>query len=169
FVAPSDAPGILALDASTGVLLWKSNFELLGPIVHLLGVGGENLIVSGKRICWFDAATGKAVNYWRDETTSGYGRGLLVGNEVYWPMRTQIRRCKQRIGDNGELDASDPIELGRFEPPVTGGNLVAANGYLLIATPTKLIAFGPGKSANPPVELILTQATTAPRKTASAP
>ncbi|HEV2969905.1 MAG TPA: PQQ-binding-like beta-propeller repeat protein [Pirellulales bacterium] len=169
FVAPSDAPGIIALDAATGALLWKSNFDLLGPIVHLLGIGADNLIVSGKRICWFDAVTGKVVNYWRDDTTSGYGRGVLVGNEVYWPMRTQIRRCKQQIGDHGELDADEPIELGRFDPPLTGGNLVAANGTLLIATPTKLIALGPGKSATPPAEAILTQANAAPRKNASAP
>ena len=31
-----------------------------------------------------------------------------------------------------------------LDPPTSGGNLVVADGYLLIATPRKLVAFGPG-------------------------
>ena len=62
--------------------------------------------------------------------------------------------------DHSYFDADDPIQLGRFDPPLGAGNLVAANGYLLVATPSKLICFGAGKPVAPS-ERILTQ--TAPR------
>jgi PQQ-like domain len=158
FVAPSDGPNILALDASTGQLLWESRH--FPETIHLLGVGGNNLIASGKQICWLDVDSGKVIRDWPDKTTSGFGRGVLVGDQVYWPMRNQIRRFKQRVTNDGPLDADDEIKLDALEPPTSGGNLVAANGYLLIATPTKLIAFGPGQIELPPQERILTQSTT---------
>ena len=82
---------------------------------------------------------------------------MLVGDQFYWPMRTQIRRFRQRVASDGPLDGDEPIQLDRVEPPLSGGNLAAANGYLLIATPTKLIAFGPGTPAPAASEHILTQ------------
>jgi hypothetical protein len=77
------------------------------------------------------------------------------------PSGSQIRRFKQRVPemwsqDNSYFDADDPILLDRFDPPLSAGNLVAANGYLLIATPTKLICFGTGKPMSQN-ERILTQ------------
>jgi outer membrane protein assembly factor BamB len=158
FVAPSDSPNIIALDASTGTLLWEIHYERIEQNVHLLGVGGNNLIASGSQVWWINVDSGLIVNYWSDRTTHGFGRGILVGNEFYWPMRGpdgfQIRQLKQRfpetlIQGNAYFDADEPILLERFDPPLTAGNLVAANGYLLIATPTKLIAFGAGKPAAP--------------------
>ena len=161
FVAPSDGPNILALDASTGQLLWECRH--FPETIHLLGVGGTNLIASGKQICWLDVDSGKVIRDWRDRTASGFGRGVLVGDQVYWPLRAQmgaeIRRFKQRVTNDGPLDADDPIQLDALKPPTSAGNLIAANGYLLIATPTKLIAFGPGQVEPPPPEQILTQST----------
>ena len=158
FVAPTDTPNVLALDASTGALLWESPH--FPETIHLIGVVGDQLIGSGKQIVWWNVDSGKVIGDSRDPTTGGYGRGALVDSEVYWPMRAQIRRCKQRISHPDELDADEPIQLDHFDPPLSGGNLVAANGYLLIATPTKLVAFGPGPSAMPQGERILTQNTT---------
>lgn len=155
FVAPADTPNILALDAATGQLLWECPH--FPETIHLLGVGGNNLIASGRQIYWLDVNTGKVVRDWPDKTAIGYGRGVLVGDQVYWPMRTQIRRFRQQVASDGPLDADEPIQLDRFEPPLSGGNLVAAGGYLLIATPTKLIAFGPGALAPPASEHILTK------------
>ncbi|HEY2147129.1 MAG TPA: PQQ-binding-like beta-propeller repeat protein, partial [Pirellulales bacterium] len=154
FVAPSDSPSIFAFDASTGRLLWECRH--FPETIHLLGVGGNNLIASGKQICWIDVDSGKVIRYWPYPTSSGYGRGLLAGDQVYWPMRMRIRRFKQRVLADGPLDADDPIEFGQFDPPLASGNLVAANGYLLIATPTRLVAFGPGEPAKPADERILT-------------
>ncbi len=143
----------------------RASFSGIEQNMHLLGVGGDNLIASGPQIWWINVDSGLTTNYWHDNTARGYGRGALVGDEVYWPMRgpagSQIRRFKQRVPemwsqDNSYFDADDPILLDRFDPPLSAGNLVAANGYLLIATPTKLICFGTGK-ATAPNERILTQ------------
>jgi outer membrane protein assembly factor BamB len=165
FVAPSDSPSIFAIDATTGALLWETSFSGIEQNMHLLGVGGDNLIASGWQLWWINVDSGRTINNWNDNTACGYGRGALVGDEVYWSMRgaagMQIRRLKQRVPESfvrdiSFFDADDPILLERFDPPLSGGNLVAANGYLLIATPTKLIAFGPGKPMAPN-ERILTQ------------
>ncbi len=155
FVVPSDNPNILAFDASTGQLLWEC--QHFPETIHLLGVGGNNLIATGRQIDWIDVDTGKVVGDWTDRTAVGYGRGVLVGDQVYWPMRAQIRRFRQRVTKDSPLDADEPIQLDRFDPPLSGGNLVAANGYLLIATPTKLVVFGRGTPAPAANEHILTQ------------
>jgi outer membrane protein assembly factor BamB len=155
FIAPSDSPSIFAFDASTGRLLWECRH--FPETIHLLGVGGNNLIASGKQICWIDIDSGKVIRYWPDPTSSGYGRGVLAGDQVYWPMRTRIRRFKQRVLAEGPLDAEDPIELGGFNPPLASGNLIAANGYLLIATPTRLVVFGHGEPAKRDDERTLTK------------
>ena len=48
YVAPADCREILAIDASTGMLLWP--FEHAEDAVHLLGVGGGNLLASGDKL-----------------------------------------------------------------------------------------------------------------------
>jgi outer membrane protein assembly factor BamB len=158
FVAPTDSPDIFALDAATGQLLWECRH--FPETIHLLGVGGNNLIASGKQICWLDIDSGKVIRDWPDKTSGGFGRGVLAGELVYWPMRNQIRRFKQRVLNDGPLDSDDAIQLDRFDPPLSGGNLIAANGYLLIASSTKLTAFGPGQAEPRPEQRILTQSTT---------
>ncbi|MEK6233954.1 MAG: PQQ-like beta-propeller repeat protein, partial [Planctomycetales bacterium] len=51
FAAPIDTPDVLALDAETGEIHWRREFP---NIIHLLGVGGGNLIASGDRMYWID-------------------------------------------------------------------------------------------------------------------
>ena len=68
FIAPTDSPDIFSLDAATGQLLWECRH--FPETIHLLGVGGNNLIASGKQICWLDIDSGKvegcmAGNYFR--------------------------------------------------------------------------------------------------------
>jgi outer membrane protein assembly factor BamB len=149
FVAPTDYEGILALDAATGELLWAS--DRTRDVVHLLGVGGNNLIASGRRLWWLNVDSGKVVYFWPDHATaSSYGRGALVGDEVYFPTRTELhvfRQAVERPGPNGAaptVEIREPVRLDMMDPPTSGGNLVAAAGYLLVATPRKLVAFGPG-------------------------
>ena len=85
-----------------GRLLWESHHIGIEQNVHLLGVGGDNLDRIGQHK--FGGSTliaDRIANYWSDRTTRGYGRGALVGDEFYWPMRRpegfQIRRLKQRV------------------------------------------------------------------------
>ena len=139
FVAPSDADAIFAFDAGSGRLLWKTD-----PIAddvklsHLLGVAKGRLVATGNRVLLFDVKTGKLLHAWPDSGKSleGYGRGLLAGDMIYWPTQNEIQVLDQRTG----LRAEPPIKL--LETYHTkGGNLVAGDGYLIVAQADGLVVF----------------------------
>ncbi len=136
FAAPADTPAIFALDAATGELLWEN--RKAGDATQLLGVVGENLIASGRRLYWLDIEHGdRRMEMAPDQPTiSGYGRGALIGDLIYWPTRSELRIYRQDYAAARSQDVPDPIPIG-------GGNLVAAGEYLLVATPDRLIAYGP--------------------------
>jgi outer membrane protein assembly factor BamB/tetratricopeptide (TPR) repeat protein len=135
YAAPADSNRILAIDAENGVLLWER--EVDRQVKWLLGVGQNNLIASGDRLWFIDADTGRVVHIegGRDPESFGYGRGLLVENLVYWPLRDEIIVLDQRTGRR----AQPPISLAVKQ--ATGGNLAIVNGLLLIAEPTRLVAY----------------------------
>src|SRR5262249_100926 len=101
-VAPSDADAIFAYDAGSGRLLWKT--ESIADDIklsHVLGVAKGRLIVTGNRVVLYDVATGKLVGAWPDSANKaleGYGRGLLAGDRIYWPTRSEIQILDQRTG-----------------------------------------------------------------------
>jgi hypothetical protein len=169
-VAPTDCIAILSFDSASGQLLWASTTPR--DVVHLLGVGGGNLLASGQRLWWLNVDSGKVLYRWPDQTTvHGYGRGGLVDDVVYFPTRTEIHVFRQSLTPRGEaspggpsvdfayVETRNPIRLDTRDPPLSGGNLVSASGYLLIATPNRLIALGPHRAAAP-IEPQLTQLTT---------
>jgi len=135
-VAPADAECILALDATTGQVLWQSGREV-GDVVHLLGVAHDTLIASGKRICWIPVRgpeQGRARHVWPEGGDGpGYGRGVLAGDCVLWPTREKIYVFDQATGR-----LKKTIEL--TPRGVTGGNLLVARGHLLIATAEELVS-----------------------------
>ena len=138
-IAPDDTPYILAFDAATGRLVWKSDpipeeFHL----AHLLGVTKGFVIASGDRVLWFDVRTGKLARSWpeKGQPTQGFGRGLLAGDRIYWPTRTEIHILDQATG----LQADPPIRLeGTYG--TEGGNLIVGDGYLAIAQTNGLVVF----------------------------
>jgi outer membrane protein assembly factor BamB/tetratricopeptide (TPR) repeat protein len=138
FVAPSDANAIFAFDAHSGRLRWKSD-----PIAsdvklsHLLGVAKGRLIATGDRVLWFDAKSGRLLHAWPDSARAfeGYGRGLLAGDQIYWPTKTEIQVLDQRSGLRGP-----PIRL-QDTYHIRGGNLVAGDGYLIVAQADGLVVF----------------------------
>jgi outer membrane protein assembly factor BamB len=136
-VAPSDSPKIVAYDAETGIKLWDSPHP--EDVVHLLGVGSGNLVATGDRVWWINVRTGKVVAHWPDSLNTGpkgYGRGLLAGDEVFWPTRTKILVFDQATGKRRrEIPLTTPVT-----PELTGGNLMVADDYLLIATGDRLVA-----------------------------
>ena len=134
-VAPSDCESIFALDAGSGELRWESH--LPEDVVHLLGVGGGNLLASGDSLWWIDAQQGKVVRRWPDTTPLGHGRGILMGDRVVWPTAGELYVFDLAGTPQGPL--RDPISL--TERGAAGGNLVAGGGLLLIATPEKLFGF----------------------------
>jgi outer membrane protein assembly factor BamB len=136
-VAPADCELVLALDAATGETIWESS--LPEDAVHLLGVGQGNLLASGDSLWWIDARSGKVLKRWPDTTPLGYGRGVLMGDDVIWPTRDALYVLDQRASARDDAPR-EPISFGQ-QRPATGGNLVAAGGVLLIATGERLYGF----------------------------
>jgi len=147
-VAPSDSKWIFALDAATGQSLWGSEVEQ--DVVHLLGVGGDNLIASGSKIFWINVYHGTVVDHWPESTPRGYGRGILAGDCVLWPTQDSLFVLSQRnVRESLANREPVPLNAGRGG----GGNLVIADKLLIIATANKLFAYerrsGEKKSAAP--------------------
>lgn len=135
-VAPSDSQSVFALDAVSGLMLWSSH--LAEDAVHLLGVGGGNLLASGDRLWWIDATTGKVVRRWPESTPLGYGRGVLAGDKVYWPSREAIHIFSQKPPASGD----DHRELPLAPLHLTGGNLTMVDGLLIVTTSDRIVALG---------------------------
>ncbi|MEX0587118.1 MAG: PQQ-binding-like beta-propeller repeat protein, partial [Pirellulales bacterium] len=137
-VAPSDTPLVFALDADTGHLIWSN--DKLADALHLLGVAGDSLIVTGNRFCSLDVRTGRVRFAWPESEHAGIrgmGRGALAGNEVFWPTRKDIYFFDARTGAR----TRPPIDLSSVSE--SGANLVIANGYLIVAGREQLTAAGP--------------------------
>ena len=142
YVAPADSEQILCLDAQSGALRWQTSHA--EDTVHLLGVGEGHLIASGDRVWWIDVATGKTIGCWpelMEPSPRGFGRGLLLGDAVYFPTRTEIHVLRQSPTAEEGFAIRQPIALREEEGRAcTGGNLVATEGYLLIAGAEELVA-----------------------------
>lgn len=146
-VAPADSRQILALDASTGQVLWQTAQDL-DRVVHLLGVADNCLIASGDKVYWIgldEDDAGRIKRVWPDGPDGpGYGRGLLAADALWWPTRDAIY-----VFDSSSGRARKRIELAPLG--LMGGNLVPAADGLLIAGPDRLVALGPrGAQPEPP-------------------
>jgi outer membrane protein assembly factor BamB/tetratricopeptide (TPR) repeat protein len=139
FIAPSDAEAIFAFDAQSGSLLWKSaRIAEDIKLSHLLGVAKGWLVATGNRVVLFDVKTGELKHAWPDsgKALDGYGRGLLAGDKIYWPTQNEIQVLDQRSG----LLADPPIKL-QDTYRSKGGNLVAGDGYLIVAQADGMVVF----------------------------
>ncbi|HUS38415.1 MAG TPA: hypothetical protein VMX74_03145 [Pirellulales bacterium] len=144
--APRDSRQILALDAGSGQLVWRS--EPIGDPRHLLGIGNGNLIATGSSVWWLNATTGKAEYVWphpdNGGSERGFGRGLLAGNNIYWPTREKILVLDQRIdrrGDRKSFSKNAEFNLSAPNVNASGGNLIVGGTTLLIAGTDMLYGF----------------------------
>jgi outer membrane protein assembly factor BamB len=143
-VAPADTFEIFALDASTGKLIWST--DQLPDGLHLLGVARRNLIVGGHRLAALDVLSGTLKYRWPDSEHSGIrgmGRGVIAGDEVFWPTRNEIYVIHAMTGGQSR----NPIPLGSVSS--SGANLAAAHRRLIVAGPDKVMAFGPMRPVAP--------------------
>ena len=137
-VAPTDTPEVFALDAMTGRALWRN--DQMDDGLHLLGVVRRNVIVGGHRLRGVDLRTGKLRFTWPESEHAGIrgmGRGLVAGDEVFWPTRSEIHVIHGVTGARSR----PPISLASVGSQ--GANLAAAQGRLVVAGYDKLMAFGP--------------------------
>ncbi len=152
-VAPADSERLFALDAISGQLAWSLPPGAAADAVHLLGVGKDTLVASGDWLYWIDTSTGRLLCQFPQGGPSGsgqaspsprgFGRGVLSGEHIYFPTRESILVFDQRPA---RTDFGWQPRLVREIPLVprgiTGGNLVIAEGVLLVATGDRLVAFG---------------------------
>ncbi len=137
-VAPEDCREIYAFDAASGRLVWKTEqIPDEVKLTHLLGVAKGYLIATGDRVLWIDVKTGRQAHIWPENAqgVQGYGRGILAGDRIYWPTKTEIHVLDQSSG----LKADVPIKLQDFQ--CEGGNLAVGDGYLVVAQASSLVVF----------------------------
>jgi outer membrane protein assembly factor BamB len=136
FVAPSDTPQLFALDAETGRLIWSTGE--LANATHLLGIVDGTLIVSGATLNGVDARTGRLKYAWPNGQAAGVrgmGRGVIAGNEVFWPTRQKVFVLDATTG----VPSRAAIDLGPAGSE--GANLIAAEGYLVAAGYDRMMAY----------------------------
>jgi outer membrane protein assembly factor BamB len=139
FVAPADLDRILCLDANSGQLVWESKSV---EVVHLLGVAqGRLIFTTGSRprgIRALEATTGNDLRSWVQPDDGNelptLGRGLLAGDQVWWPTVNGLRLLDQREGEPLDID---PTRLRHIQP----GNLAWSNGCLVVASEDRLYAY----------------------------
>jgi outer membrane protein assembly factor BamB len=142
-VAPADTPAIFALDAQTGDRVWTT--DEFSHALHLLGVVKQNLIISGNQLWALDIRSGKQRFVWPESEHAGIrgiGRGVIAGDEIFWPARDAIYALHALTGERTRP---------RINPPgidYNGANLAAARNHLIVATHNHLIALGPNPSTN---------------------
>ncbi len=150
--APQDCPELFSLDAASGQLLWSTDAERVDDSNQLLGAYEENLIVAGDRIYWLESRSGKVLAAFPAGTLGevstalpsprGYGRGMVVGDRVYWPTQHEIFVFDAR--QNADAPGKLPVirERIRLETRgAEGGNLTPFQNGLIIAGPGRMFVF----------------------------
>lgn len=148
-VAAADQPRIFALEATTGRLIWVARSPGGESATQLLGISNGQVIASGDTLTWLDAGTGEERCRFpapgvSDLAWRGYGRGLMAGNELWWPTRDAIlvfAVVPERTEQGWRPRAIRHIDLKNRG--ASGGNLVLAAGMLFVAGADRLYAFGP--------------------------
>ena len=138
-VAPTDSRRIFALDALTGQILWQTGSQV-EDAVHLLGVADDQLIASGRRLYWIGLGCDRQGRIWHvwppTRSLRPQGRGVLAERRVYLPADDRVY-----VFDQQSAELKRIIDLR--SKGVAGGNLLVADGQLLIATENELVALGP--------------------------
>ena len=154
YCMPQDCAELFALDAITGDLVWSTSEASVADAAQVLGVTDQHLIIGGDRLLWLNRRTGQIAgrfpaagdggNVTALPSPRGLGRGLISGNEVYWPTANEVIVFSANIKEKQPVDAPPILRRIRLDTRGSeGGNLVAAEGWLLIATPSRLMAFAP--------------------------
>lgn len=151
---PMDSDRVFALDAATGQLVWQTVPEGINA-THLLGATEEDLLVSGEHLFWIHLESGKIRAQYPVGTSepgtqpTGYGRGVIADDKVYWPTREGVHVLEIKLEGTQAKRAIEPINL--FKLGFGGGNVLVTGDKLILATPDRLVVFqaeGAGVKAN---------------------
>jgi outer membrane protein assembly factor BamB len=139
YVAPLDTDLFMAIHAESGLLLWQREWP--DPIQYMLGVSEGTLIVQGRSLWGVAVATGDPAWPHRrvgddDPEGSSFGRGVLIGRDVWWPNRETLTVVSANSGQiKRRLQLKE--SLGR-----TGGHLVAFGRSLALSHGGRLTVLG---------------------------
>lgn len=157
YCLPQDCAELIALDTSTGDLIWATNEIDVQDAIQLVGTSGHCLLVNGDRLIWLDRRLGGVVSQFPALGTPGtlnalpqprgMGSAAIVGDRVYWPTAGEIlvfsADVPQTAGTRTLAFTGHRI-LQRYPMPelvADGCNLFAAERWLLMATPNRLLGF----------------------------
>lgn len=148
--APADSDQVFALEAATGEILWSESSGKTRDVVHLLGIAGNDLVASGDYLYWLDVYNGRIQKQFPASVDSditaarpsprGFGRGLIAGEEVYWPTRESIYVFRSQP-QAGEASWGLHRQIDLLPRGVSGGHLLLSGDRLLLVTSRRLFTF----------------------------
>jgi outer membrane protein assembly factor BamB len=150
FAAPADFDGVLCLDALTGEKVWeRKGIE----VVHMLGVAKGKLILTNAVMkSWpagiraLDAETGADIRRWIQPSDGtnlhSYGRGILAGDSVFWPIVRPGQDGPSMLILNQEDGGQPNVDLSQFWQ-VRPGNMALGDGCLAVADDENLYVYVP--------------------------
>jgi len=157
YCLPQDCPELIALDALSGDMVWSTNEVEVADCIHMVGLSGRTVLVSGDRLVWLDSLTGRLLGQFPESTTPGIvnslpqprglGRATLAGGKVYWPASGEVYVFQADLaGDQRPKSsfAGSPDWINRFTTGsrgAEGGNMVAVGKWLVMVTPGRLVCF----------------------------
>lgn len=138
-VAPLDSDLLLAIHAESGLLLWQREWP--DPIRYVLGVARDTLIVQGRSLWGVALASGdpawpnRRVGH-DDPEGFSFGRGTMIGDEVWWPNRDELFVVSAGSGQiTRRIAVRDSLGL-------TAGHLTAFGASLVMSRGTQLTVIG---------------------------
>lgn len=137
YAAPADCDRVLAFDAESGRVLWSS--EPRGNAHQIVGISSGRLIVAGDMLSALSIDDGRAAWTIGQSTPEAatYGRGALAGGLVYWPRREEIQLVDVATGK-----IRREVALAQQHGLAGGGNIVLADGLMVLAQSNRLSVFG---------------------------
>lgn len=129
FVLPHDSRELFALDAATGLLVWKR--PLPTPQGQIIGVVDDHLLVASGGLQVVQLQSGEIVASNTD--VSLVGQAVVVGKQVVWPGDDALQW----------MDAATAKKMPlRLPLPESGGaNLLVAGAYLAAAGRSRMTVF----------------------------
>jgi outer membrane protein assembly factor BamB len=138
FIAPADSDRLLCLDPYSGRVLWERNG--IEP-VHLLGCSrGRLLFTTPAGLRAVGTRTGADTDGWiqpEEGKLPGFGRGLLAGGWVFWPV--QDAKLPLRALSVEDNDLIEPAQLRLLRP----GNMAYGQGCVVVAGVGELVGYVP--------------------------
>ncbi len=139
FVAPLDTNQLIAIHAESGLRLWERDWS--DPVQHVIGISGTTLLVQGRSLWGVNVETGemawpnRQVGFDDPEGFSA-GRGVIVGETVYWPTRDELFVIE--VG-SGKIARRIPLKALSGE---LGGHLSTSGSTIVLSRDSHIVALG---------------------------